>query len=371
MSYILDALKKSEEARGPRRTRGLLDVPIRSSRTLKRSRRWPYLIAPILFLNVGIFVFWLHPWQGGGKMDASSRRITGGPFPETRPQATQVTQATQATPETQPARLTQAVEKQGDSQSQSAEAALNPPASEGPKAAPLASVEERQGEQSTTENAGHAANPVEPSKIAAVSPAVNATQNIRETAQDQVVETKVPPGDPAAMQGPKTEPVHAEPAPVKLPSATRGASKTTSAAVKKPVSPKLPQSPGDAGTKQVLKTAKAETAVKNSPARLEQSLQSGAGSGIVADLQSLPKPVPRPEPKWHELAPQVRNAIPNMSVSMLVYSRKPEERWININGAKRREGQEISSGLKVEEITPDGAIFSYMGQRFYKGVVGD
>ena len=200
-------------------------------------------------------------------MDASSSRITGGPFPETRPQATQVTQATQATPETQPARLTQAVEKQGDSQSQSAEAALNPPASEGPKAAPLASVEERQGEQSTTENAGQAANPVEPSKIAAVSPAVNATQNIRETAQDQVVETKVPPGDPAAMQGPKTEPVHAEPAPVKLPSATRGASKTTSAAVKKPVSPKLPQSPGDAGTKQVLKTAKAETAVKNSPAR--------------------------------------------------------------------------------------------------------
>jgi hypothetical protein len=118
-------------------------------------------------------------------------------------------------------------------------------------------------------------------------------------------------------------------------------------------------------------TAKAETIVKNLSARFERFLQSRAGSGIVADLQGLPEPAARPEPKWHKLAPQGKNAIPNMSVSMLVYSRKPEERWININGAKRREGQEISSGLKVEEITPDGAIFSYMGQRFYKGVVGD
>ena len=197
--------------------------------------------------------------------------------------------APQATPATQPARLAQAVEKQGNAQSQP-EAALNLPASEGPKAAPRIPGGEREGERSTTENAGQTANPVEPSKIAAVSPAVNGTQSIRETAQDQVVETKVPPKDPGAMQGPKTEPVPADPAPVKLPSATPGASKTTSAAVKKPVSPKLPQSPGDAGTKQGLKTAKAETAVKNPPARFEQSLQPGAGSGIVADLKGLPKP---------------------------------------------------------------------------------
>ncbi len=313
-------------------------------------------------------------------MDVSSSSVTGGPFPETRPQAIAVTQ---------PARLTQAVEKQVSAQSQSAEAALNLPTSEGPKAAPQAALNlpvsegpkavprepggEREGEQSTTENAGQTANPVESSKIASVSQAVNGAQSIQETAKDQVqeVESKVPPKDPGAMQSPKTEPVPAVPAPVKLPSATPVASKTTSTAVKKLVSPKLPQSPVDAGAKQDLKTAKAETTVKNPSTRSEQSLQPTAGSGIVADLQGLSKPAAHPEPKWHELAPQVKDAIPNMSVSMLVYSRKPEERWININGAKRKEGQEISSGLKVEEITPDGAIFSYMGQRFYKGVVGD
>jgi hypothetical protein len=56
---------------------------------------------------------------------------------------------------------------------------------------------------------------------------------------------------------------------------------------------------------------------------------------------------------------------------MLVYSQKPEDRWININGSKRREGEEISADLKLEAITPDGAIFSYQGHRFYKGVVED
>ncbi len=361
MSYILDALKKSEEARGPRKTRGLLDVPIRSSQPRKRSRRWPYLIALIMFLNAGFFVFWLHPWQGDGNLDASSSRITGGSFPETRPQAA---------PATQPARLAQAVENQGNAQSQ-AEAPPHLPVSEAPKAAPRIPGGERGGELSTTESSGQTANPVEPSKIAAVSPAVNGTQSIHETAQDHVVETKVPPKDPGAMQSPKTGPVHTDPVPAKLPSATPGASKTTSAAVKKPVSPKPPQNTGGAGTKQSLKTAKADTAVQNPPARFEQSIQPSAGSGIVEDLKGLPKPAARPEPKWHELAPQVKDAMPNMSVSMLVYSRKPEERWINVNGAKRREGQEISSGLKVEEITPDGAIFSYQGQRFYKGVVGD
>ncbi len=294
-------------------------------------------------------------------MDASSARITGGPFPETR---------LQAAPAMQPARVAQAVEKQGNAQSQP-EVALNLPASEGPKAAPLVPAGEKGGERSTTENAGPTASPVESSKIAAVSPAVNGTQSTRETAQDQTVETKVPPKDPGTIQEAKTEPSHTDPAAVKLPLTTPGTSKTTSAALKKPVNPKLPQSPGDAGTKKGLKTAKAEMTVKNPPARFEQSLQPGAGDGVVADLKGLPKPAARPEPKWHELAPQVKDAIPNMSVSMLVYSRKPEERWININGAKRREGQEISSGLKVEEITPDGAIFSYMGQRFYKGVVGD
>jgi general secretion pathway protein B len=79
----------------------------------------------------------------------------------------------------------------------------------------------------------------------------------------------------------------------------------------------------------------------------------------------------RPAPRLQELPPNVRDSIPNLHVSMLIYSGKAENRWININGSKQREGQEVAPGLKLEQITPSGAVFSYRGQRFYKGVIGD
>ena len=316
-------------------------------RSPKRSRRWPYLIALIIFLNAGLFVLWLHPWQGDGNMDVSNSRITGGSFPETR-----LRHPLHRSRHASRRQLRIRETHKANPRRRCIFQPLKPR-----RLLPQIPGGERGGELSATESSGQTANPVEPSKIAAVSPAVNGTQSIHETAQDHVVETKAPPKDPGAMQSPKTEPVPTNPVPVKLPSATPGASKTTSAAVKKPVSPKPPQNTEGAGTKQSLKTAKADTAVQNPPARFEQSIQPSAGSGIVEDLKGLPKPAARPEPKWHELAPASQGCMPNMSVSMLVYSRKPEERWINVNGAKRRGGQEISSGLKVGRITPDGAIF--------------
>ncbi len=316
MSYILDALKKSEEARGPRKTRRLLDVPIKSSQPPKRSLRRPYLIAFIVFLSAGFLVFRLHPRQWGANMGSAGSRITSGPIPEKR---------RQEAPATQPGPISQAVEKQGGAQSPP-DAALNPP----PPAKAVPSVSD-----------------------------------------GEAVETKISPKDSGAAQVAKTEPVPAHPAPVKHPSATPGASRTATAEVKGPDSPKLPQSPRAIETKQGLKTAKSETAVKKPPGPVEKPFQAGAGGEIVADLKELAKPAERREPRLNELAPQVRDAIPAISVSMLVYSRKPENRWININGSKRSEGQEIASGLKLEEITPDGAIFSYQGQRFYKSVVGD
>ncbi len=267
MSYILDALKKSEQARGNRKTRGLLEEPVEvavipSSQPPKSSPRWPYIVAFTLLLNAGFFAFWLRPWQWGGNANISSSRISGGQFPETR---------RQDAPAIPPEPLTQLQMKQEDTQSQ--------------------------------------------------------------------------PGD---------------------------------IAVKKPIDSKLPQNPKAAGTKKGLKTANLEAAGKNQAVRVERPLRPAAASGIMSDIQPLKelgessgKPAARQEPKWHELAPQIRDALPNLSVSMLIYSKRPEDRWININGSKKREGEEISAGIKLEEITPDGAIFSYQGHRFYKAVVGD
>ncbi len=58
-----------------------------------------------------------------------------------------------------------------------------------------------------------------------------------------------------------------------------------------------------------------------------------------------------------------------MAFTMLVYSNKPEERILNINGRMMREGQEVAPGLRLEEINQDGAVFSFRGTRFPQGDV--
>jgi hypothetical protein len=178
-----------------------------------------------------------------------------------------------------------------------------------------------------------------------------------------------------AKEGQKAE---ASP-PAQLSSTPPGISGTNEAANRKLDGSKPPQDQKTAGTKQGLKTAKSQPSAKRQTGSVEPPHQSRSGNEIVSDLEDLTKLQERssskaaapPAPRWHELAPAIRDAIPNLVVSMLIYAQKPEDRWININGVKRREGQEISSGLKLEQITPDGAIFSYRGQRFFKGVVGD
>ncbi len=306
MSYILDAIKKSERARGSRKTRGLIKGPVEataapSSRPRESSPRWPYIVVFALLLNAGLFVFWLRPWQWGTHANVSSSSISSGQFPETRPQEAPVIPT---------APLAQSLENEQASQNQ-------PPK-----------------EENTESNAPA------PGVATAVSagPPVSGTQ-ILKTVQN-----------PIKDEG----------------------------AVKKPDGPKLPQNPKAAETKTDLRTADLEAAGKNQAVRAEQPLRPAAASGIISDIQPLAelsessdKPATLSAQKWHELAPQIRDALPNLSVSMLVYSKKPKDRWININGFKRREGDEISTDLKLEEITPEGAIFNYLGHRFYKGVLGD
>lgn len=63
MSYILDALKKSEKER----QHGMVPdfSTVQDASVLGSSRRslWPYLLLAALLLNAGILVWWLSPWQ--------------------------------------------------------------------------------------------------------------------------------------------------------------------------------------------------------------------------------------------------------------------------------------------------------------------
>jgi general secretion pathway protein B len=72
MSYILDALKKSEKERQRGTTPDLLTVqePVLPE---KKRRVWPYIIFAALILCMGIAGFWLIPWQSKNeKADTST-----------------------------------------------------------------------------------------------------------------------------------------------------------------------------------------------------------------------------------------------------------------------------------------------------------
>ena len=69
-----------------------------------------------------------------------------------------------------------------------------------------------------------------------------------------------------------------------------------------------------------------------------------------------------------ELPPQIREALPAMTISVHGYSEKPEARLVGINYRILREGDYVVPGLELQQITPDGMIFSFKGYRFRRGV---
>lgn len=69
-----------------------------------------------------------------------------------------------------------------------------------------------------------------------------------------------------------------------------------------------------------------------------------------------------------ELPLQVQQEIPAMTIPLHAYSSKPRDRLVSINDRILREGESLTPGLRLEQITQDGLIFSYKGYRFRRGV---
>jgi general secretion pathway protein B len=69
-----------------------------------------------------------------------------------------------------------------------------------------------------------------------------------------------------------------------------------------------------------------------------------------------------------ELPLSIRRELPEMRIAMHAYSPKPDARLVSINDQLLREGDRAAAGVKLEQITPDGMIFSYKEYRFHRGV---
>ena len=69
-----------------------------------------------------------------------------------------------------------------------------------------------------------------------------------------------------------------------------------------------------------------------------------------------------------ELPPAIQQEIPPLAISVHAYSSNPADRIVGINNRLLREGGNVPPGLTLDEITPDGMVFSYKGYRFRRGL---
>lgn len=83
-----------------------------------------------------------------------------------------------------------------------------------------------------------------------------------------------------------------------------------------------------------------------------------------------PEPMPRSAataaglPTLDQLPPQATAGLPPLAVNLHIYAAQPAQRAVFINGTRYREGDSLPGGAELQQITPDGAVLSYRGQRF-------
>jgi len=328
MSFILDALSKSEKARRlkkPTAKDGLsAPEPVKPQRVSRR----PYyiLVAVALLLNGAALIWWLQPRQS----DGNDRRAAG--------------------------------ERQ---------------ASQPVKDAAKAVSDRTAGQNVVPEQREATAKPSEAvrERTAALSPHAARKEKEKNQPDRKMPENARAPSEP--------KPPMANPADVARKTAPPPASKPMAQTASKPASrpadiAAAPAEPAGKTGAKVLGQARVTAAETQPEEGFGQAGQISGSRELVLELKDLTgaeslreKPASGPALKYFELPSHIRDSIPKLSVSMLLFSKKQNERWININGAKMREGQEVSPGLKLQEITPDGAVFTFQGHRFYKAVIGD
>ncbi|WP_153111499.1 general secretion pathway protein GspB [Propionivibrio limicola] len=98
-------------------------------------------------------------------------------------------------------------------------------------------------------------------------------------------------------------------------------------------------------------------------------------SAVVAEPEPKParplpvadNPSPAP-PTAPEMPPELAKQIQAMPISAHVYSNRPADRMVILDGRAMREGDTLPSGLVVEQITASGMTLNYKGIRTNKAV---
>lgn len=325
MSYILEALKKSDRERQRGHAPGLQTVQTAIAKPQGRGGVWLYLLVAALLFNAAVLGWWLNPWRSGSEHTAARQAATVGPPPglvkAPHPLA-HLGSAAMAPSSARPAggSTVKAVPGGGG------KTAVRQPAS-------IRSAESHQLVARTAVVKPRRAESRKPVR----APALNPEKVVKAASRKTTVKSA-----PAAAASSGDQQL-----PLQLANMEQ----------LKKILQRLPASRPSGGRVQSLPLPPAPGGQSGSYAAA--ATRSGTGAGDTGAPGA---------PYVYQLPAPMQRAIPQLSLSFLVYSKTPQDRMVSVNGKMLHEGQPVSPGLTLQKITPDGAIFSYHGQRFFKGV---
>ena len=158
-----------------------------------------------------------------------------------------------------------------------------------------------------------------------------------------------PAGETAAAAAPVAAPLPAPPAtsPITAPAVAPAAPAPIVAAQAAPVGAGAPGT--DIGHADSLTPEDFAPASEPAGSALGGHVRRGTGTGV---------------PLYQDAAATPGTQIPQLRLDLHAYAARPQDRFVMINMHKVREGDTLPEGVRVDSITPDGAILSYKGSSF-------
>lgn len=123
-----------------------------------------------------------------------------------------------------------------------------------------------------------------------------------------------------------------------------------------------PLNPSPSATQSPAPIAPATTPPASGAVSPEQL--APATAALAPPVAAPPPSATASLPKLWELPYEKRKDIPALVMSLQVYAADPAQRFAIINDERHVEGDSLGEGLKLQEITPDGLIVEYRGERF-------
>lgn len=90
----------------------------------------------------------------------------------------------------------------------------------------------------------------------------------------------------------------------------------------------------------------------------------GGDSEATAPAESLPERAAGEPITYWELPQGVRDSLPELRITVLVYAEQPQDRFLLVSGQRMVEKDEYEGGVVLDEIRRDGAVFLYRKYRF-------